>query len=62
MVEYHLRAIGEVAELRLPDGERIGLGQRIAILESPARLLTRQHRVDGVDLHLLVLHQMLSGV
>ena len=41
----HLRAVGEVAELRLPQGQRVRLGQRIAVLEAEHRLL-RQHRVD----------------
>ena len=46
LVEDHLGAIGEVAELRLPDGERIGLGQRIAIFEAQHRLF-REHGEIG---------------
>src|SRR5260370_14186571 len=47
LVEYDLRAVGEIAELRLPHRERIGLGERIAVLEAQHRLL-RQHRVDDL--------------
>ncbi len=47
LVEHDLRAVGEVAELRLPDGERVRLGERIAVLEAEHRLL-RQHRVDDL--------------
>ena len=59
LVEDHLRAIGEVAELRFPDGQRIGLGQRIAIFEAEHGFF-RQHGVDGFDLDLLVLHQVIE--
>ena len=48
LVEHHLRAVGEVAELRLPHDERVGLGQRVAVLEAEHRLL-RQHRVDDLE-------------
>ena len=51
LVEHDLRAVGEIAELRLPHGERIGLGQRIAVLEAEHRLL-RQHRVDDLEARL----------
>ena len=54
LVEHHLRAIGEIAELRFPEGERVGLGQRIAIFEAKHRLF-REHGVDRLDLDLLVL-------
>src|SRR5690349_1179045 len=59
-VEDNLRAIGEIAELRLPDDKRVGLGERIAILETQDRFF-REHRVDGFELHLLVLHEMVDG-
>ena len=59
LVEHNLRAIGEVAELGFPDGERVGLGQRVAIFEAKNRLF-REHGVDGVDLDLLVLHQVIE--
>ena len=45
LVEHDLRAVGEVAELRLPQGKRVGLGERIAVFETEHRLF-RQHRVD----------------
>ena len=48
LVEHDLRAVGEVAELRLPHDERVGLGQRVAVLEGEHRLL-RQHRVDDLE-------------
>ena len=45
LVEHHLRAVGEVAELGFPQRQRVRLGQRIAILEAEHRLF-REHRVD----------------
>ena len=45
LVDDDLRAVGEVAELRFPDHERVGLGVAIAVLEAEHRLLG-QHRVD----------------
>ena len=51
LVEDNLRAIGEVAELRLPERQRIRLGQRIAVLEAEHRLF-RQHRVDDFEARL----------
>jgi hypothetical protein len=47
LVEHHLGAVGEVAELRLPQGERVRLGQGVAVLEAEHRLL-REHRVDDL--------------
>ena len=47
LVEHHLRAVGEVAELRLPQGQRVGLGQGVAVLEAEHRLF-REHRVDDL--------------
>src|SRR5208337_3755095 len=47
LVEHDLRAVGEVAELRLPHDERVRLGQRIAVFE-PEHRLFRQHRVDDL--------------
>ena len=40
-----MRAVGEVAELRLPQDERVRLGERIAVFEAEHRLF-RQHRID----------------
>jgi hypothetical protein len=45
LVEQHLRAVGEVAELGFPQRQRIRLGQRVAVFEAEHRLF-RQHRVD----------------
>ena len=47
LVEHHLRAVGEVAELRLPQRQRVRLGQRVAVLEAEHRLF-REHRVDDL--------------
>ncbi|GBD41382.1 hypothetical protein HRbin39_00763 [bacterium HR39] len=48
LVEVDLSAVGEVAELRLPDGEAVGIGDGVAVLE-PQHALLREHAVD--DLH-----------
>ena len=53
LVEQHLRAVGEIAELGFPHGQRVGLGERIAVLEAEHRLL-RQHRVDDLEARLAV--------
>ena len=47
LVEHHLRAVGEIAELRLPQRQRVGLGERIAVFEAEHRLLG-EHRVDDL--------------
>ncbi len=47
LIDDHLRAIDEIAELSLPDRERIGLGQRIAVFE-PEHGLFGQHRIDDL--------------
>ena len=48
LVEHHLRAVGEIAELRLPQRQRVRLGERIAVFEAEHRLF-RQHRVDDLE-------------
>ena len=53
LVDDHLGAVGEVAELRLPQGQRVRLGERVAVLEAEHGLL-RQHRVDDLVARLLV--------
>src|SRR3954468_19324254 len=53
LVEHHLRAVGEVAELRLPQHEGVRLGERIAVFEAEHRLL-REHRVDDLEAGLAV--------
>ena len=47
LVEHHLRAVGEVAELRFPQRQRVGLGQGVAVFETEHRFF-RQHRVDDL--------------
>ena len=37
LVDQHLRAVREVAELRLPDHERVAARDRVAVLEAEAR-------------------------
>ena len=51
LVEHDLRAVGEVAELRLPQRQCPRLGERIAILEAQHRLF-REHRVDDLEVGL----------
>ena len=48
----HLRAIGEVAELRFPQRQRVRLGGGIAVLEAEHGLF-RQHRVEHLEARLL---------
>ena len=44
LVDDRLRAVGEVAELRLPAHERVAVGDRVAVLEAERREL-REHGV-----------------
>ncbi len=53
LVDDHLCAVDEIAELGFPDSDRIGLGQRIAILEPEHRLFGKQ-RVDDLVARLIV--------
>ena len=53
LVEHHLRAIGEIAELRLPQRQRLRLGERIAVFEAEHRLF-REHRIDDLETALAV--------
>ena len=48
LVEEHLRAIGEIAELGFPHDKRIGLGEGVAIFEAEHRLF-REHRIDDLE-------------
>ena len=48
-----MRTVGEVAELRLPDHQRVGLGGGEAVLEAEHRFL-RQHRVDDDEIALVL--------
>ncbi len=52
LVDHHLRAVGEVAELRLPDHQLVRLGGGVAVLEAEHRFL-RQHRVDDHEVALV---------
>ena len=53
LVEHHLRAIGEIAELGLPQHQRIGLGERIAVFEAEHGLFG-EHRIDDLEAGLAV--------
>ena len=53
LVDDDLRAVGEVAELRFPQDERIGLGQRVAVLEAQHTRLV-QRAVDHLEMGLAV--------
>ena len=45
LVEHHLGAVGEVAELRLPQRQRVRLGGGIAVFEAEHGLF-REHRIE----------------
>ena len=53
LVDHHLRAIGEIAELRFPQHQRLGLGEGVAIFEAQHRFF-RQQRVDHFEFALAV--------
>ena len=46
LVDDRLRAVGEVAELRLPQDERFGSRNRIAVFEAHGRELAQQRVID----------------
>ena len=46
LVDHDLRAVDEVAELRLPQNECLGRGNRVAVLEAEARVLGQRRVVD----------------
>ncbi len=46
LVDDDLGAVGEVAELGLPDGERLGVGDRIAVFEAEHRVFAEQRVVN----------------
>ena len=52
LVDDHLRAVHEIAELRFPDHEARRVRRRIAVLEAHDRLLG-QHRIDDLETRLL---------
>ncbi len=53
LVDHHLGAVDEVAELRFPDHQRVRIGRRVAELEGQHGLLGQQ-RVDDDERRLLV--------
>ena len=52
LVDHHLGAIGEVAELRLPQHQRVGLGEAVAIFEAEHGFFG-EHRIDDLEVALL---------
>lgn len=56
LVDHHLRAVGEVAELRFPDAQRIRVGGGIAVFETHHRFFAEQ-RIDHGGVF-GVLHQL----
>ena len=46
LVDDDLRAVDEVAELRLPEDEHLGRGSGVAVLEADARVLRERRVVD----------------
>jgi hypothetical protein len=59
LVDDDLGAVGEVAELRLPDAEHVGVVERVAVVEAEHGGLGEQRVVDA-ELGLLV-GEVLSG-
>ena len=51
LVDDHLRAVGEVAELAFPDDEAIGIGDRVAVLEAEHGFF-RQQRIGDAEARL----------
>ncbi len=48
LIEIDLRAVGEIAELRFPQHQAVGIGQRVAVLE-PEHAFLRQRAVDHLE-------------
>ena len=46
LVDHDLSAVDEIAELRLPENERVGCGHRVAVLEARARVFRERRVVD----------------
>ena len=57
LIDDDLGAVGEVAELRLPDDEPLRIGRRVAVLERQHRILG-QHGIDDLERPLIVLHML----
>ena len=47
LVEHDLRAVGEVAELGFPEGERVGFGEGIPVFEAEDGVFG-EHRIDDL--------------
>ena len=60
LIDEDLRAVGEVAELCLPDDEAFRKVARVAVLESQRRRLG-QRRVDAVEELALLRSQVVQG-
>jgi len=61
LVQDRLRSVDEVPELGLPADERVGPGDRVAVLESDGRELGQQ-RVVRVELRVAVVQLAQRGV
>src|ERR1700722_4639043 len=53
LVDYHLRAVDEIPELRFPDHQIVRAGRGIAVLET-GHSFFRQYRVDHREARLAV--------
>ena len=53
LVDDHLRAIGKIPELGLPDHQRIGTGRRITVFEAKHGKF-RQQRIDHLEARLII--------
>jgi hypothetical protein len=47
LVDHHLRAVAEVAELAFPDGQRARVGGGVAVFEAHHRFFRQQRVNDG---------------
>ena len=61
LIEQHLRAVGEIAELRFPERQRIRLGGRIAVFVAEHGLF-REHRIEDFVAPLLLADVIERGV
>ena len=60
LVDHHLRAVGEIAELGFPDDELVRFRRGVAVLETEHRLFG-QHRVDDFETRLVLLRCAAAG-
>ncbi len=47
LIEYHLRAVGEIAELRFPDHKHLRIAERIAVLKPDAGSFSQRTVVNA---------------